>query len=223
MSSTHIHLVRHGEVYNPQKILYGRLPGFRLSDNGVRQAKAAGRFLSDKPIRSIHTSPMLRARQTAREILAFHPHRKLHVSRLLNEVCTAFEGVPGDQVDRKNGDIYTGADACFEQPRDIFKRVEKFLKRSLRQFAGKHVVAVTHGDVVTFTVLWAFGWELNPKNKTRLRKAGFPTGYPAHASVTTLTFSRATTDERPQVKYTQPWSEKRNGRGAMPSMETTER
>ena len=39
-----VHLLRHGEVDNPERVLYGTLPGFRLSDLGVAQAKlAAGR------------------------------------------------------------------------------------------------------------------------------------------------------------------------------------
>ena len=38
---TRVHVVRHGEVHNPDGILYGRLPGFRLSDTG--RAQAAGR------------------------------------------------------------------------------------------------------------------------------------------------------------------------------------
>ena len=38
---TVVHLLRHGEVYNPTKVLYGRLPGFRLSELGVQMAKAA--------------------------------------------------------------------------------------------------------------------------------------------------------------------------------------
>ena len=34
-----VHLLRHGEVYNPDRVLYGRLPGFRLSELGVEQAQ----------------------------------------------------------------------------------------------------------------------------------------------------------------------------------------
>jgi len=41
-----VHLVRHGEVYNPDGVLYGRLPGFRLSDKGNRQAQAVAEALA---------------------------------------------------------------------------------------------------------------------------------------------------------------------------------
>ena len=43
---TTVHLVRHGEVFNPEKLLYGRLPGYRLSDLGLRMAERVGEVLS---------------------------------------------------------------------------------------------------------------------------------------------------------------------------------
>jgi len=205
MKKTHIHLVRHGEVHNPRKILYGRMPRFGLSANGRWQAREAGRFLGDRTIQAVFSSPLLRARQTANEILSFQQRPTLRISSHLNEVHTCFEGAPGDQVDRKRGDIYTGAGAEYEQPVDIFLRVEKFLSRMRRQFEGEAVAAVTHGDVITFTVLWALGWELAPHNKIRLKAAGYPVGYPAHASVTSLVFHSTADDERPKIVYRQPW------------------
>jgi broad specificity phosphatase PhoE len=205
MTQTVIHMVRHGEVHNPKKILYGRLPRFKLSANGRRQARAAGRFLCHLPIDAVYSSPLLRARQTADELLACLHCCKLHISNQLNEVYTAYEGVPGDQVDRKRGDIYTGAGEGYEQPEDVVARTAKFLKRVRRRFEGRHVTAVTHGDVITFTALWALGWELEPRNKMRLNAAGYPVGYPAHASVTSLMFRTQAQDERPSMTYVQPW------------------
>lgn len=205
MENTYIHLIRHGEVHNPRKILYGRLPRFRLSDNGVRQAKETGNYLKPVSLQGLFSSPLLRARQTAAEIGRYHPHLKLRISDLINEVDTAYEGVPGAQIDRKRGDIYSGVGREFEQPNDIVSRVHQFLNRLRRQFAGKHVAAVSHGDVITFTVLWAKGWALTPINKTRLQKAGYPASYPAHASVTTLMYASEAPDAVPVVEYVQPW------------------
>jgi len=122
-------MVRHGEVHNPQKILYGRLPRFGLSANGRRQAQAAGRFLSRLPIQAVYSSPMLRARQTAAEILSFQQAQRFLISSHLNEVYTAYEGQPADQVDRKHGDIYTGAGIGYEQPMDHLVRVGSKVNR----------------------------------------------------------------------------------------------
>ncbi|MEV8514336.1 histidine phosphatase family protein [Dactylosporangium sp. NPDC051484] len=62
---TVVHVLRHGEVYNPDKVLYGRLPGFRLSELGVQMAKAAAEAVSGRDITYLVASPLERAQQTA--------------------------------------------------------------------------------------------------------------------------------------------------------------
>ncbi len=201
---TRIHLVRHGEVHNPERILYGRLPRFGLSASGRRQALAAARWLNDRPLAALFSSPMLRARQTALVVVDGHPRLRLHVSTWLNEVHTRYEGWPGAELDARGGDVYTGSGKGYEQPEDLVARVRKFSLRARKRYDGGHVAAVTHGDIVTFTVLWALGFELTPKNKTRLRQAGYPVAYPGHASITTLIYRTAAPDERPGIGYHQP-------------------
>jgi broad specificity phosphatase PhoE len=60
-----VHLLRHGEVYNPDRVLYGRLPGFRLSDLGIAQALLAAQFLATRDVGYLVASPLERAQQTA--------------------------------------------------------------------------------------------------------------------------------------------------------------
>ena len=60
-----IHLVRHGEVFNPDGILYGRLPNFRLSELGQRMAVLAAESLSGHPITGLYVSPLQRAQESA--------------------------------------------------------------------------------------------------------------------------------------------------------------
>lgn len=69
-STTVVHMLRHGEVENPSKILYGRLPGFRLSPLGEQMAKAAAQALADHDVRYVVASPLERAQQTAEPIAA---------------------------------------------------------------------------------------------------------------------------------------------------------
>ncbi len=71
-TSTTVHLVRHGEVHNPGKILYGLLPGFRLSDRGQQMAALVAEHLADADIVDVVASPLLRAQQTAAPIAAAH-------------------------------------------------------------------------------------------------------------------------------------------------------
>ena len=63
-----MHLLRHGEVENPDHVLYGRLPGFKLSELGERQAKAAAGWLSRFDVGYLVASPLERAQQTAAPI-----------------------------------------------------------------------------------------------------------------------------------------------------------
>ena len=72
MPADQIHLVRHGEVFNPQGVLYGRLPGYGLSDLGRRMAQAAADDLlaRDRPVRSLVASPLQRTRQSAEPVAA---------------------------------------------------------------------------------------------------------------------------------------------------------
>jgi broad specificity phosphatase PhoE len=55
-----IHLVRHGEVFNPDRVLYGRIPGFGLSELGQRMATAASDSLAGHPVTRLVSSPLQR-------------------------------------------------------------------------------------------------------------------------------------------------------------------
>lgn len=68
--STVVHLLRHGEVFNPGRVLYGRLPGFRLSELGERQAAASAAWLAQRDIAHLVSSPLERARETAGALAA---------------------------------------------------------------------------------------------------------------------------------------------------------
>ena len=62
---TMVHLMRHGEVHNPEGVLYGRLPEYFLSELGHKMAEAAADFLSKNEIIHLVASPLERAQQTA--------------------------------------------------------------------------------------------------------------------------------------------------------------
>ncbi len=62
---TVVHVIRHGEVYNPDRVLYGRLPGFGLSEHGIEQAAMTAAYLAQRRIGYLSSSPLERAQQTA--------------------------------------------------------------------------------------------------------------------------------------------------------------
>jgi len=88
---TVVHLLRHGEVYNPEGIFYGRLPGFRLSDLGLRMAERAAGFFSSRDIVLVIASPMERAQQTAAPVAAAHD-LEVGVDPRITEATSVFQG-----------------------------------------------------------------------------------------------------------------------------------
>jgi broad specificity phosphatase PhoE len=90
MAST-VHVLRHGEVENPEKILYGRQLGWRLSERGQEMAKAVAQWSTNLPIAAIHASPLQRAQETAAPLAELH---KLSVTTDPNliEAANIFEG-----------------------------------------------------------------------------------------------------------------------------------
>jgi broad specificity phosphatase PhoE len=60
-----IHLVRHGEVHNPDGVLYGRIAGFHLSELGHRMALAAAQSLDGRAITRLVASPLQRTQESA--------------------------------------------------------------------------------------------------------------------------------------------------------------
>lgn len=70
MPITTVHLMRHGEVFNPNKVLYGRIPGYHLSELGHQMAqRVADHFAaSDFDVTVVTASPLQRAQETAAPI-----------------------------------------------------------------------------------------------------------------------------------------------------------
>jgi broad specificity phosphatase PhoE len=89
---TVVHLLRHGEVHNPEKVLYGRLPGYRLSETGEAMALAAAEWLTDKGLTHVLSSPLERAQQTAAPI-AGKLDLPVEIDDRLIEAGNAFEGL----------------------------------------------------------------------------------------------------------------------------------
>lgn len=90
--TTVVHLVRHGEVYNPDKILYGRLPGWHLSERGQRQAAATASSFEGHDIRYFACSPLQRTQETSRpftEVIGTKPN----LDEDLLEAGNTFEGL----------------------------------------------------------------------------------------------------------------------------------
>ena len=87
-----IHLVRHGEVHNPDGVLYGRIEGFHLSDLGHRMALVAAQSLDGRPISRLVASPLQRTQESAAPWSQYFGLRVENDDRLI-EPPNVFEGV----------------------------------------------------------------------------------------------------------------------------------
>lgn len=89
--TTVVHLMRHGEVHNPDGVLYGRLPGYHLSDLGRQMADRVAEHLAGRDITHVVASPLDRAQETATPIAKAHGLELAADERLI-EADNVFQG-----------------------------------------------------------------------------------------------------------------------------------
>jgi broad specificity phosphatase PhoE len=181
--TTRIYIVRHAHVHNPEDILYGRLPRFRLSELGRQQAQVTAGILSREPVSVIYSSPQLRARQTAAAIAERHPGVAVRRSHLLAEVLTGWQGRRHAELEQINFDFYANPlnheDEAID---DLWHRITRFVRIARRRHPGQTVVAVTHGDLAA---LARAGFRRLPIDVSSIRR---PHPYPGNGSLTMLSF-----------------------------------
>ncbi|MER6137759.1 histidine phosphatase family protein [Streptomyces sp. NPDC001815] len=88
---TVVHVMRHGEVANPDGLLYGRLPGYHLSELGQRMAERVAEHLAPRDITHVVSSPLERARETATPVAEAHGLDLATDTRLI-EAENVFQG-----------------------------------------------------------------------------------------------------------------------------------
>jgi len=151
MTATTIYFLRHGEVHNPKKILYGRLPRFSLSTQGRKKIKELADFFYKENVNIIYTSPMLRARQTT-ELLVARLGINSKVSRLLTEVKFSFAGISLVEFEKTIQPKLYGLEYIeyikegSETIEQIERRMLRFLNLVRKKHKGQKILAVSHGD-----------------------------------------------------------------------------
>jgi broad specificity phosphatase PhoE len=150
MTRTTVHLLRHGEVFNPNKVLYGRLPGFRLSEAGEAMAERAAGYLVGRDVTYLASSPLERAQQTAKPIAAEFG-LDVVLDEDLIEAANAFEG---KRVAGPGGVLKHPASwPLFRNPtrpswgepyQQILDRMLAAAQRARKQAEGHEAVCVSH-------------------------------------------------------------------------------
>jgi broad specificity phosphatase PhoE len=147
---TIVHVMRHGEVYNPDKILYGRLPDFHLSDKGRAQAARVADWLATHDVTYVVASPLERAQETAGPIAATHG-LAIDTDADLIESENVFEGErvsPGDGALRNPRNWWhlrnPRSPSWGEPYTHIAERMQAALFRARDHAMGHEAVCVSH-------------------------------------------------------------------------------
>ncbi len=198
MARTIVHLLRHGEVHNPDKILYGRIPGFQLSELGQTMAVRAADALANRDVTLVVASPLERAQQTAMPIAAkFNLPITTNVD--LIEADNVFEGkrvAVGDGVLREPSawkHLYNPLKPSWGEPYKLLaERMRRAVESAREQAYGHEAVLVSHQLPIWISRLDFEGRRF--AHDPRRRQCSL-------ASLTSLTFDE---DELTAIIYTEP-------------------
>ena len=87
-----VHVMRHGQVHNPDGVLYGRLEGFGLSALGHEMAALLAKRWSEVPLTHLRCSPLQRAQETMAPTAALFPSLDVVTDERVIEAANVFEG-----------------------------------------------------------------------------------------------------------------------------------
>jgi broad specificity phosphatase PhoE len=190
--------MRHGEVHNPEGILYGRLPGYHLSERGKAQAEAVAKSLAGNDIVAVIASPLQRAQETAAPIAALH-QLPVDTDHDLIESSNYFEGKcmsPGDGVWRHPRVWWQLRNPLTPSWGEPYKAIAARMKAAIDlarvKGAGHEVVCVSHQLPVE--TLWRSLRDKSLPHDPRKRQTQL-------ASLTTLTYDG---DELIDISYSEP-------------------
>ncbi|MFI9555919.1 histidine phosphatase family protein [Nonomuraea endophytica] len=203
--TTVVHLLRHGEVHNPHGILYGRLPGYHLSETGQQMAETVAKAVAGRDIVALYSSPLERARETAAPLatafgLTVTADDRLVEAGNLLEGRTVGAGLAILRSPRNYRYFYNPWKPSWGEPyQEIVRRMRGVIEDARAAARGHEVVLVSHQLPIWAIRLAAEGRRLWPDPRRRQC---------ALASITSLTFDE---DRLISVGYSEPAGSLRKG------------
>ena len=196
-SHTIVHLLRHGEVHNPEGILYGRSDGFHLSVLGQQMAQKVADTIGERDIVHLRTSPLERAQETAQPLATARGRGAVVAPRVI-------ESTPGCEGERCTGPGSLRRPAAWrhlwnpfrpswgEPYKDVTIRMMSAVRDAREEARGHEAVVVSHQLPIWITRLAVEGRSF--VHDPRRRQCTL-------CSVTSLHF---TGDSLTQVTYSEP-------------------
>ena len=214
MPATTIHFVRHGKVENPGHLRYERLPGFHLSEVGVRMAQATAHYIAVNPrlntVSAIYSSPLERTRETAGEILtALNEVRETRGEEPLElttdeRIIEARNEFRGTRIGYGEGALWKTGNwklvrnlwkpSWGESYQSIAHRVQAFALEKVGEHPGEQIIVVSHESPI-----WSYRHMLetgHPEHNMLLR-------HTALASITSIT-NDCDTRKKKSIAYVDP-------------------
>ncbi|MEO3811261.1 histidine phosphatase family protein [Sphaerisporangium sp. B11E5] len=146
-ASTVVHLLRHAEVHNPEGLLYGRLPGYHLSETGRSMADMVAKALSGRDITLVLCSPLERAQETAIP-LADALGLTVRTDDRLLEAGNIFEGLALGamfRVPRHYRHFWNPSKPSWGEPYvEIVRRMRSVIDDARAEARGHEAVLVSH-------------------------------------------------------------------------------
>lgn len=165
---TTIHLMRHGEVHNPQRVLYGRLPGYGLSHLGFQMTATSALALADRKtdLALITASPLLRAQQSAGPAARLFNLPVTADSRLV-EAGNSFQGATAAEIRATAlnpvewGRFVNPLRPSWGEPyTQIVERMRSVVADTLEVAMGREALLVSHQLPIWALRSWLEGWPL---------------------------------------------------------------
>ncbi|GHJ59319.1 phosphoglycerate mutase [Nocardioides sp. OK12] len=160
---TIVHLLRHGEVHNPEGVLYGRRDGFHLSDLGRRMADRVAEQIGHRDIVHVRSSPLERAQETGRPLAAALGLDIVTDERVI-ESANVFEGEqfgPGKNALKKPSTwrhLWNPFKPSWGEPyKEIVERMMAAVHEAREAATGHEAVLVSHQLPIWTTRLAAEG------------------------------------------------------------------
>jgi len=146
---TVVHLLRHGEVHNPDHILYGRIPGYHLSANGRQMADAAADFFDGRPVTALFASPLERAQETAQPVAGrlglpiTTDDRLIESANVLEGKAISLAGLAVNPLNWRY--LWNPFEPSWGEPyTEVVARVGLVIDRAREAARGKEAVCVSH-------------------------------------------------------------------------------
>ncbi|MGO2745593.1 histidine phosphatase family protein [Microbacterium sp.] len=172
MAAERLHLVRHGEVYNPERVLYGRLPHYRLSEDGRRMARAAAEYIEQqgRAVTSLRCSPLQRTQESAEPFTEIFGLEPVLDERVI-EPTNVFEGTRMSRALRDPRNWWhlrrPSVPSWGEPYVAVAERVEAAMNDAWHETDSGDIVIVSHQAPIWITHLHVAGLRLPHDPRTR--------------------------------------------------------